>query len=762
VNQTIAVGGSPAGVAVSPSAVWVANAADGTVSRIDPSANRVVDTVAVGNGPSGVAYGAGKVWVANSADGTVSQIDPTSGTVERTLPGAVGVTALAMAFGHIWAVAPASGSVIEFGAGGSSSDVAVGNDPYAITSAAGALWVANRQDGTVSRVDPRTKSVTGTIRVGHAPDAIAASGAAVWVANSGDGTLSEIDPATNSVVKTLSLANPPQGLASSGSELYVSVRSSGVANRGGTLRVDLGQGAPDFLDPTYAYSPVSWSVLALTNDGLVGFRRIGGAEGAQLVPDLATAIPTPSDGGRTYTFTLRKGIRYSNGSLVEPEDVKASLERALSASHPTPTRSYFAGTIAGASRCTPGKACDLSRGIVTNRLARTITFHLTRPDPDFLTKLALPVAYALPARTPARSQRTVPATGPYRIASYSAKRRALRLVRVRKFVEWSHDAQPAGFPDAIEITWAPEAASPQQVLRRQTGGVEKGRTDVAVFGGPPVPRRTLDELQTRYPSQLRLTLVPATWYFFLNTRVPPFDDLRVRQAVATAFDRGEFGHLLRAHLSGQYTTTCNILPPGYPGYQRGCPYRGSESSRLSRAKALVRASGKAGARVVVWTPRPIAFEGRYMVSLLDSLGLHASLHTVPPHRILSYFTDILDSRKHVQTGYIGWVADYPSSLAFFQQQLSCAASNGDPQTNSNSSELCNRSVDAEIEHASQAQTLDPPAATLLWQKLERRLLALAPMVPTYNGRAVVFLSKRVGNFQYHPQWGTLLDQTWVK
>ncbi len=204
------------------------------------------------------------------------------------------------------------------------------------------------------------------------------------------------------------------------------------------------------------------------------------------------------------------------------------------------------------------------------------------------------------------------------------------------------------------------------------------------------------------------------------------------------------------------------MPPGYPGYERGCPYRGSASSRLSRAKALVHASGEAGAHVVVWTPTPLAFEGRYMISLLDSLGFHASLHTVPPDQIFSYFTDILNPRKRVQTGYIGWRADYPSSLAFFQQQMSCAAFTADPQTNSNSSELCNRRIDAEIKHASLVQVLDPPAATLLWQKLERDLLALAPMVPTYNGRAIVFVSKRVGNFEYHPQWGTVLDQLWVK
>lgn len=356
-------------------------------------------------------------------------------------------------------------------------------------------------------------------------------------------------------------------------------------------------------------------------------------------------------------------------------------------------------------------------------------------------------------------QRGVPATGPYRLASFAPKRREIRLVRNTKFALWSQDAQPAGFPDVIEITWSPDTTPPNQAFSRLTRGVEQSRTDVGTFpGSPPVPKQTLDQLETRYPSQLRLILRPATWYFFLNTRVAPFDDIRVRQAVATTFDRAAFGRLL----TPEYATTCNILPPGYPGYQRGCPYSGGQAVRLRKARALVHASGTAGAHVVVWVPAPDAYQGRYLVSLLDSLGFEASLHAVPATQIGPYFNTILDPRKRVQTGYIGWIADYPSSLEFFQQQLSCGGFTGNGETNTNVAEFCDRRIDAEIKHAAETQVLDPPKATLLWQKVDRDLLAAAPMVPTYNGRAIVFLAKRVGNFQYNPQWGVLLDQLWVK
>ena len=140
-------------------------------------------------------------------------------------------------------------------------------------------------------------------------------------------------------------------------------------------------------------------MLSLTNDGLVTYRRAGGLAGAELVPDLATAIPRPTDGGRTYTFQLRSGISYSNGDLVEPDDIRRGIQRVL-----TPDNGYLASQytgIVGAQACfEKPNTCDLSRGIVTDRDAGTITFHLTKPDPEFLYKLAFAMASAVPAGTP--------------------------------------------------------------------------------------------------------------------------------------------------------------------------------------------------------------------------------------------------------------------------------------------------------------------------------------------------------------------------
>jgi peptide/nickel transport system substrate-binding protein len=756
VHQTIQVGEGPTGVAVSGDAVWVANGLEGTVSRIDPSTNQVVDKVAVGNGPTGVAYGDRAVWVANSVDGTISRIDPETGHVTRTIPAAAGAAGVAVGFNSVWVVSPSSASLIVLDprTGEVQDRIGVGAEATAVTVGAGAVWVVNRADGTVSKIDPQAHKVLDVVPVGRSPEAIAAGARGVWVANAGDGTLSHIDPASDNVVKTVRLKNTPEGLAVTPDGVYVAVRTTGREHRGGTLVVlaDFGIGS---IDPALTQAPDGWSILTMTNDGLVGFRRVGGVEGVELVPDLAVSLPTPGDGGKTYTFRVRPDIHYSNGKLVQPDDFRRAIERLFELGPSAYYGQSFAG-IDGASRCKPGRQCDLSRGIATDRLARTVTFHLAAADADFLAKLALPSAFAVPAGTPGHDvgSHPVPATGPYMIASHGTNS-SVKLVRNPRFREWSASAQPDGFPDvisapAVHVVSAAGVDAEVRAIERQTA-------DVALHLVPPLSKTQLDGLATRRASQLHMSVLAYTNYFFLNTRVPPFDDVRVRRAVNYAFDRQAFAQLL----GRAFAPTCQILPPNFPSYRRSCQYLPGGVAALDRARRLVRDSGTSGASVTVWVPAPIAVQGRYMVSVLDSLGYRARLKAVPPP---SYFNRVLDSRLRVQTGYVGWAADYPSDVTLIHDVFACTAfvPNSSNQSNTDPSEFCNPSIDRQMARAAAVQAQDPPAAAALWQKVEREILAQAPMVPTYNRQAVDFVSKRVGNYEYHPQWGALLDQLWVK
>jgi peptide/nickel transport system substrate-binding protein len=749
VRQTIDVGGGPEGIAVGGGAVWVANGLDGTVSRIDPTTNRVVQTITVGNGPTGVAYGEGAVWVTNSADGTISRIDPSSGTVTRTLPAAIGASAVAVAFGRLWVASPPSGNVVVLHprSGRVLQRIGVGVDPDALTAGPDAIWVANRADGTIAKIDPGSAAVTHTVQVGRGPDGIAAGMESVWVANGGDGSLSRIDPGTGATVQTVHLGHPPQGIALAPTGIYVAVRSTGSEHLGGTLRM-LAPDPFESVDPALAPAAV-WPALILTNDGLVGFRRVGGVRGAQLVPDLAVALPAPTDGGSTYTFQVRPGIRYSDGRLVQPDDFRRGIERSFEVGGLEKTYHYVG--ILGADRCAKSKLCDLSRGIESDRAARTVTFHLKAPDADFLAKLALPPAFAVPPGVPARDAgaHAIPATGPYRIADDRTDTKTFRLVRNSRFREWSPDAQPRGYPDSISWSWR-FANDPLS----RVGAVERTAGDVAPDGGAPLPRRRLEQLAVRYPDRLHVNAPLGTTFFFLNTRVPPFDDVRARRAVNEAFDREAFVRLLGLG----FAPACQILPPNFPGYRARCSVAARRATALDRARRLARASGTAGARVRVWVPARIAVQGRFFVSVLNSIGYRTRLVAVADPIV--YYTKVVDSRVRAQAGYYTWVADYPSAADFIPPQLSCAAFRPASGQNGNMSEFCDPSIDAAIARATDEQ--DPAVATVRWQRIERSVLALAPVVPVYNRSHVDFVSERLGNYQYNPQWGLLLDQAWVK
>jgi peptide/nickel transport system substrate-binding protein len=294
-------------------------------------------------------------------------------------------------------------------------------------------------------------------------------------------------------------------------------------------------------------------------------------------------------------------------------------------------------------------------------------------------------------------------------------------------------------------------------VKQTAARVARGEDDLAYSIVPPLGKADIDRLATRYPGQLHFDSAPVTNYFFLNTHLPPFNDVRARLAVNYALDRQALASLLgRAN-----APTCQIFPPNYASYRRTCPYGRGGVAGVDKARRLVRASGSAGRSVVVWAPGPQADQARYMASLLRSIGYRAKLHLVADPS--KYFSFVTNSRMRAQIGYYGWASDFPSESEFITPVFTCNGYvPGEALATTNPSGFCNRALDRELKHAAAVQAQDPPAAHALWRALERKLLLQAPYVPTYNRKSVDFLAKRVGNYQYHPQWGPLIDQLWVR
>ena len=367
VTQTIDVGGGPGGIAFGGNAVWVANSLDGTVFRIDPATNHVVDRIPVGNVPTAVAAGFGSIWVTNAGDESVTRLDAkTDRRVETIATGDVG-RGIAVGGGSVWVSDDAAGRVsrIDPRTNEVSDRISVGNGAGDLTYGAGAVWVANGLDGTVSRVDPATNVAT-TVGVGGNPADLTIAGDEIWVSDEFGGKVLRIDPRRNRVVASVKTGNRTEGITLAARRIWVAVQAAGRPHRGGTLRI-ISTGFLGPLDPNGDYS--IWNLLIGTNDGLTAFKRVGGVEGSELVPDLATSLPKPSDGGRTYVFRVRPGIRYSNGRVVRPADFRYSLERLFALRS---AGTYLYAGIRGAARCNRRPlSCDLSRGIVADNSAGT-------------------------------------------------------------------------------------------------------------------------------------------------------------------------------------------------------------------------------------------------------------------------------------------------------------------------------------------------------------------------------------------------------
>jgi peptide/nickel transport system substrate-binding protein len=542
--------------------------------------------------------------------------------------------------------------------------------------------------------------------------------------------------------------------ACGGSSKKSSSKTSSGAS-GGTFIAVANKAPSGSPDPQIDYTLQEWQLLIFSHDGLVAFKRVGGSEGTKIVPDLATSIPKPTDGGKTYVFTIRKGIKFSNGKTLTPDDVKATFVRLFKIKQ-SPNAGSWYNVIVGGDACVKTPAsCTLDQGVIANDKNSTVTFHLTRGDPEFLDKLGVPFAFILPASTPTHEvQIPPPGTGPYKWVEYNPNK-ALKLVRNPFFKEWSKDAQPNGNPDVIleKLNISVEG---------EVTEVERGQADW-MFDLPPADR--LNEMSTKYSNQVYVNPLTAVYYMAFNVRIPPFNNLKARQAVNYATDRNA---LVKIYGGPKLAVpTCQILPPNFPGYKPYCPYTKNPGSGkwtapdLAKARQLVAASGTKGAVVKVNTDTTDVDKGfgEYFIGLLNSLGYKAQPQFLSAD---IQYPFCQNSKNKVQFCWSSWYQDYPAASDFLNVLLGC----GDFIPNSNASpniaEFCDKGIQSQMDAALKQGITNPTGANAKWAQIDKAVTDQAPWVAMFNPKYVNFVSKRVKGFQFSPQWYFLIDQASIK
>ncbi|HEY2161842.1 MAG TPA: ABC transporter substrate-binding protein, partial [Solirubrobacteraceae bacterium] len=741
--QTVRVGVGASGVATDAGDVWVADTLEDRVTRVSAATDQVIQQIPVGNGPSDVAAGAGAVWVANRGSGTVSRIDPLTGSVLGVTPVGTSPAGLAVGDGAVWVALSGADAVAQLNpqTGQLQQTIPVGSGPSAVTVGRAGVWVANELDSTVSLIDPSNDSVVLTRAVQGAPDALAPTGNGVWIAGSAP-QLTLLSAAGQT--RTLTIPSPTAALAASSGRLLVAVRGTGVAHRGGTLIVRVSDPLPD-IDPSACCS-VPPNMTALSYDALLAFSKSPESPDT-LVPDLALSIPRPEDGGLSYTFHLRPGLRYWNGTPVRASDFLRGLERAAQASS---TWDAYLTALPGALACPYARRCDLSSAVVANDRAGTVTLRLSRPDPGLLAALGQPAFAPAPPGSGPR-----PGTGPYRIARF-VPNELIEYTRNPYFHEWAPAAQPAGYPDQIVVHMNGTPASDVQAVLR-------GRADYT-FDTPSAGQ--LRRIQLLSPGLLHTEPLPDTDFLDLNARRAPFNDVHVRRALNYAINRNTIVNLYGGPDSA--TPTCQIIPATIPGHVPYCPYTRDPSPNgrwsapdLVRARQLVAQSGTRGETVTLLTANqsgpwgePV---GKYVVEVLRQLGYRARLRVVTPNE---WSAAMIDYHHPPQIDTNSWDADVPSPSDWITIQLSCGEWRPPTQL-VNHAEFCDPAIDQLATRAAGLELTDPLAANRLWALADREITNLAPWLPTVTETETDLVSSRVGDYQYVPTIFALLDQLWV-
>ncbi len=478
---------------------------------------------------------------------------------------------------------------------------------------------------------------------------------------------------------------------------------------------------PDYMDPALSYTAEGWTAMGEVYIPLLTFEHAEGTEGGKVVPGLAKEMPKITNGGKTYTLFLRKGLKYSNGKPVMASDFTYAIERAYKTNS---GGSPFYSSIVGAEKFSETKTGGIP-GIKTNDKTGEIQITLEKPRGTFEDELALMFAAPVPKGTPNEdlSANPPPNVGPYTLKNVHPGR-GWEYIRNPS---WANNSKlmpeyPTGHISGAKVTII---RNPQT----QVNDIEQGKYD---WMQNPVPAARYTEVKEKYEgSQFRVQETISTYYFWMNTKVAPFNDPKVREAINYAVDPAA----LERVYSGQIKGTQQILPPGMPGYKKFELY----PHDIKKAKELLREANPSDMDVTVWTDdeSPNNEAGEYYDALLKELGFNTTLKIINKD---NYFTVIgNESTPNLDTGWGDWFEDYPHPNDFFEPLLDSA--NILPTNSSNFARYGNPKIDKEIAKLGEERL--GPEQEEAYGQMDEEIMKEAPWAPYGTRTLDVFVADTI-------------------
>jgi peptide/nickel transport system substrate-binding protein len=486
---------------------------------------------------------------------------------------------------------------------------------------------------------------------------------------------------------------------------------------------------PDHLDPALTYTVNGIEPLWLVYTPLITYPRTGDLEkDASLIPGLAEEMPTISEDGKTYELTLRKGLKYSDGSPVKASDFEHSIKRVLNLES---GGSAFYLVIEGAQDYIDAGKCngDIS-GIETDDQTGKITINLSEPDGSFSHVLGMWFAALVPGDTPCEemTENPPPGVGPFMVTE-SVPNRQFVLEKNPNFPDLGRDIPPANL-DRITTKIIKSA-------QRQAQDVISGQLD---YMQDPPPADLKPQVKAEYSDRYREQTASSTYYFFMNHREAPFDNPKVREAVNWGIDKPALARIF----AGELAPGCSFLPPGLPGYDEAldveeCPWGNpTEPPDLEKARQMIQDEGVDGMKVTVYgnNDDPSDKVTEAYADMLNKMGFDTEV------KILDggvYFQTIGSAKEAPQTGFLNWFQDFPHPKNFFflVDGKSIQPTNSQNPGNVDIPDVTKGIAELNLEPEITDEVADR------WGELNRTLVESAAIAPYGHRKLATFFSERM-------------------
>jgi oligopeptide transport system substrate-binding protein len=528
------------------------------------------------------------------------------------------------------------------------------------------------------------------------------------------------------------------GSSSSGSTSGSSAAASGQPAKGGTLTVTF-QGEPTELDPAIAWEVESWSIERLTYQTFLTYASKSGEAGTELVPDLATEVPTADNGGisadgLTYTFHLKKDIKFAPpiSTPVTANDFKWSFERMMK--EPLAPATFFYTGIVGAQDFVDGKAKDIAGYKVVDDYTVQIT--LEKPDGAFLMAMSMPFTSVMSKawcdQVGKQIKRKPLGTGPYVITEWKAG----QYITATKNTNWTSDA--GQWVDDMKFDFT---ANPSTALLK----LERGEVDVL---GDSIP--SADYIRTKNDPTWSKFIVSApqiAWYYvFLNVLEKPFDNQQVRQAVNYAIDTAKIQKLL----AGQGQALNQIYPNGMPGYQADAQFYTYDPAKAKQLLADAGFPNGFKTTFVTHNVDPFPKLAQAVQADLKAVGITAEIKQMDR---ATYWDYISLKKSHAAIGLSDWYQDFPDPSDWIGPLFTQPIDGG-----ANSSFY--ESPEVNKLYAESASELDVTKRIDMFKQMQDIIMADAPTAPLYQPTWNGMYGKTTGGYYINPVWIFTFQDYW--